>query len=240
MLGLETCHAASESANPPPIHLKMISVDPAWVGLRGLPSVRAAFLAVFFLVSMVMPGVAVDLDPDVVKVLEQLSLPVPDPANPIVCHGFGCAYRTPILLRNADKAQIKKLFGAAVKSAEEERKALAATMAWFEKRVAGEAGTATAKARAGLGHAGDPSQFDCLDKTSNTVGVLMIVADMGLLRHHVIDVPESRGFLVGGLPHTTAVVRERKGGQKWALDGWTHANGELPDVLPLEQWRTQS
>ena len=83
-------------------------------------------------------------------------------------------------------------------------------MAWFEKRVAAEAGTATAKARAGLGHAGDPSQFDCLDKTSNTVGVLMIVADMGLLRHHVIDVPESRGFLIGGLPHTTAVVRERK------------------------------
>ena len=51
---------------------------------------------------------------------------------------------------------------------------------------------------------------------------------MGLLRHHVIDVPESRGFIIGGLPHTTAVVRERKSGQKWAVDGWTHDNGELP------------
>ena len=202
---------------------------------------RAAFLAVFLLVLMVMPGVAVDLDPDVVRVLEQLALPVPDPANPIVCHGFGCAYRTPDPAaqrrQGADQEAVRP---AAVKSAEEERKALAATMAWFEKRVAAEAGTATAKARAGLGHAGDPSQFDCLDKTSNTIGVLMIVADMGLLRHHVIDVPESRGFLIGGLPHTTAVVRERKGGQRWAIDGWTHANGELPDVLPLEQWRTQS
>ena len=142
MLELETSHAASGPANLRPIHLNMIPVGPAWVGLRGLPSVRAAFLAVFLLVLMVMPGVAVDLDPDVVRVLEQLALPVPDPANPIVCHGFGCAYRTPILLRNADKAQIKKLFGpAAVKSAEEERKALAATMAWFEKRVAGTART---------------------------------------------------------------------------------------------------
>ena len=55
----------------------------------------------------------------------------------------------------------------------------------------------------------------------------MIVADMGLLRHHVIDVPESRGFLIGGLPHTTAVVRERKGGQKWAIDGWTHAKRRI-------------
>ncbi|MEJ0077045.1 MAG: hypothetical protein WDO17_16680 [Alphaproteobacteria bacterium] len=202
---------------------------------------RAAFLAVFGLMTMGTPGVALELDAGVVQILEQLSLPVPDPANPVVCHGFGCAYRTPILLRSADKAQIKKLFGApAAKSADGERKALAATMAWFEKRVAAEAGTAAAKARAGLGHAGDPSQFDCLDKTSNTIGVLTIVAEMGLLRHHVIDAPESRGFIIGGLPHTTAVVRERSSGQKWALDGWTHNNGELPDVLRLEEWRAQS
>jgi len=202
--------------------------------------VRAIFLAIFVLLFLGLPGVALDLDPDVAKVLEQLALPVPDPANPIVCHGFGCAYRTPILLRNVDKAQIKKLFGeAAAKSPEGERKAIADTMAWFEKRVAAEAGTATAKARAGLGHAGDPSQFDCLDKTSNTVGVLAIVAEMGLLRHHVIDAPESRGLILGGLPHTTAVVRERRSGQRWAIDGWTRNNGELPDVLPLERWRIQ-
>jgi hypothetical protein len=203
--------------------------------------VRAAFLVVFGLISLGTPSVALELPFDVVKTLEQLSLPVPDAANPVVCHGFGCAYRTPILLRNADKAQIKKLFGPeAAKSAEGERKALAATMAWFEKRVAAETGTASAKARAGLGHAGDPSQFDCLDKTSNTIGVLAIVAEMGLLRHHVIDAPESRGFIIGGLPHTTAVVRERKSGQQWALDGWTHNNGELPDVLRLEEWRARS
>jgi hypothetical protein len=189
----------------------------------------------------VSAGIAGELDFGIVKTLEQLSLPVPDPANPVVCHGFGCAYRTPILLRNVDKAQIKKLFGApAAKSAEGERKALAAAMAWFEKRVAAEAGTATAKARAGLGHAGDPSQFDCLDKTSNTVGVLAIVAQMGLLRFHDIDAPESRGLILGGLPHTTAVVRDRKTGQRWVVDGWTHNNGELPDVMPLEMWRARS
>jgi hypothetical protein len=36
------------------------------------------------------------------------------------------------------------------------------------------------------------------------------------------------------------VVRERKSGQKWVVDGWTHSNGELPDVMPLETWRAQS
>jgi hypothetical protein len=203
--------------------------------------VRTGTLAVIGVLLSGAPCVALELDFAIVKTLEQLSLPLPDPANPVVCHGFGCAYRTPILLREVDKAQLKKLFsGAAVKSAEGERKALAATMAWFEKRVAAEAGTASAKARAGLGHAGDPSQFDCLDKTSNTVSVLALVTQMGLLRHHVIDVPESRGFILNGLPHTTAVVRERKSGQKWAVDGWTHNNGELPDVMPLDQWRGQT
>lgn len=202
---------------------------------------RTGIFAITGLLLASGPCVAQELDFGIVKTLEQLSLPVPDPANPVVCHGFGCAYRTPILLRNVDKAQLKKLFsGPAAKSPEAERRALAATMAWFEKRVAAEAGTATAKARAGLGHAGDPSQFDCLDKTSNTLGVLVVISQMGLLRHHAIEAPESRGFLIGGLPHTTAVIRERKSGEKWVVDGWTHNNGEPPDVMPLTEWRGQT
>src|SRR6185503_21231735 len=162
--------------------------------IRDLHPVRARYLAVVAILLAASPAAAVELDFGIVKTLEQLSLPVPDPANPVVCHGFGCAYQTPILLRNADRAQIKKLFGAsAAKSPEGERKAVASAMAWFEKRVAAEAGTAKAKARAGLGNAGDPSQFDCFDKTSNTIGLLAVVQRMGLLRHHSIDAPESRG-----------------------------------------------
>jgi len=208
--------------------------------LRDIHPVRAGYLAIFGLILNAAPMAAVELDFGIVKTLEQLSLPLPDPANPVVCHGFGCAYRTPILLRNVDRAQIKKLFGAAAtKSAEGERKAVASAMAWFEKRVAAEAGTARAKARAGLGNAGDPSQFDCFDKTSNTIGLLSVIQQMGLLRHHAIDAPESRGG-IGSLPHTTAGVRERRSGRKWVVDGWTHNNGELPDVMPLETWRAQS
>ena len=147
----------------------------------------AGYLAVFAALVAGNPAAAVELDFGIVKTLEQLSLPVPDPANPIVCHGFGCAYRTPILLRNSDRAQIKKLFGAAAaKSPEGERKAVAAAMAWFEKRVAAEAGTAGAKARAGLGHAGDPSQFDCLDKTSNTIGLLSVIVQMGHVAQEIV------------------------------------------------------
>jgi hypothetical protein len=202
--------------------------------------VRAASLTIIAVLACTSGAGAVELDFGIVKTLEHLSLPVPDPARPIVCHGFGCAYQTPIVLRPNDRAQIKKFFGTkGLGSAVDERRALAATFAWFEKRVANEAGTARAKARAGFGSAGDPSQFDCLDKTSNTIGLLSVIQGMGLLIHHAIDTPESRGG-IGALPHTTAVVRERGNGQKWVIDGWTHNNGEYPDIMPLERWRTLS
>src|SRR5262249_20063079 len=159
---------------------------PAW-GIRGIRPVYKAVLAVLGLLLFVTPGTAIELDFGIQKVLESLSLPLPDPSRPIVCHGFGCAYQTPIVLRPPDRAQLKKLFGAAAaKAPEAERRALAAAMAWFEKRVAPEAGTAKAIARAGYGHAGDPSQFDCFDKTSNTIELLTVIAQMGLLRQHVI------------------------------------------------------
>jgi hypothetical protein len=200
--------------------------------------VRARILAIFMALACADSVGAVEIDFGVAKTLEHLSLPVPNPERPIVCHGFGCAYQTPIQFRPGDLVQIRRFFATA-EDAVDERKALAATMAWFEKRVAGEAGTAKARARAGLGYAGDPSQFDCLDKTANTVSVLLLVQQMGLLRHHAIDTPESRGG-IGALPHTSAVVREKGNGQKWVIDGWTHNNGEYPDIMPLEKWRTQS
>jgi hypothetical protein len=206
--------------------------------MRGTGLVRARILAVFAFLACTGSAGAMELDFGIVKTLEYLSLPAPNAARPIVCHGFGCAYQTPIVLRPGDLAQLRKFF-ASTEDAIDERRALAATMAWFERRVAGEAGTAKARARAGLGSAGDPSQFDCLDKTSNTIGVLYVIAQMGLLRHHTIDAPESRGGL-GGLPHTSAVVRERRNGQKWVIDGWTHNNGEYPDIMTLEKWRSES
>ncbi len=201
---------------------------------------RARILIGALLLLSAVPATAgsFSLDFDIAAVLERLSLPVPDPARPIVCHGFGCAYQTPIVLRPGDLAKLKAFFAAA-EDATDERRGLAATMAWFEKRVASEAGTATAKARAGLGSAGDPTQFDCLDKTSNTIEVLSVLSGLGLLRYHVIDAPESRGG-IGSLPHTAAVVRERANGQKWVIDGWTHKNGEYPDIMKLERWRTES
>jgi hypothetical protein len=204
----------------------------------GHSSVRAGFATLLALLLGTGTAGAGDLDFGIVKTLEDLSLPVPDASRPIVCHGFGCAFRTPFVLRPTDRAQIRKFF-ATSEDAIDERRALAATMAWFDRRVAVEAGTIKARARAGLGSAGDPTQFDCLDRTTNTIGLLLVIAQMGLLRYHEIDTPESR-VGIASLPHTTAVMRERGNGQKWAVDAWTHNNGEYPDIMKLEIWKKQS
>ena len=41
----------------------------------------------------------------------------------------------------------------------------------------------------------------------------------------------------GRLPHNTAILLENKTGEAYAIDSWFHANGELPEVLPLKEWR---
>jgi hypothetical protein len=182
---------------------------------------------------------ATPLSPDVVKMFESLSLPVPQPPNVLVCHGFGCYYRTSIGLGAGDRARLQALMTGGRASPAAERKGIGAAYAWFEQRVAPEAGTAKAIARTTPGYARDRAQFDCFDKTHNATELLALLAYFGLLVHHEIDVPESRGYLINLRPHhTTAVIREKTTGKRWSVDGWTRANGQVPDIMPMETWAT--
>jgi hypothetical protein len=197
-------------------------------------------LAVCLFLLAAGPAGATPLDASVVRMLESLSLPVPDPPNVMICHGFGCTYRTQIAFGAADHAQLQKLMAAGKASPDAERKGIGAAYAWFEKRVAPEAGTARAIARTTPGYARDRSQFDCFDKTHNATELLALLAHFSLLQHHVIDVPQSRGLLIDFRPHhTTAVIRERVSGKRWSVDGWTRNNGEIPEIIPMEAWARQ-
>lgn len=197
-------------------------------------------LVAYLLLFAVGPAHAAPLSADVVKMLESLSLPVPQPPNVLVCHGFGCYYRTPIGFGAGDRARLQALMAGGRASAAAERKGIGAAYAWFEQRVAAEAGTAKAIGRTTPGYAKDRSQFDCFDKTHNATELLALLAHFGLLAHHEIDVPQSRGYLIDlRQHHTTAVVRERASGKRWSVDGWTHRNGQVPDILPMEVWAKQ-
>ena len=197
---------------------------------------RICVVAFLLLLAMVPAG-ATPLEPAVVRMFESLSLPVPQPPNVLICHGFGCYYRTPVGFGAGDRARLQALMAGGGASPAAERKAIGAAYAWFERRVGPEAGTANAVARTTPGYMRDRGQFDCFDKTHNATELLALLAHFGLLRHHVIDVPQSRGLLIDlRQHHTTAVVREKTGGKRWSVDGWTHKNGEVPDIFPMEEW----
>lgn len=184
-----------------------------------------------------IPAAAGDVDPAATAFLERVSLPTPAASRVIFCHGFGCAFRTEIGLGPGDRAQLASLMAAGHASPAAERAAIARAEVWYEKRVAPLTGTGKAKARAGgLGHANDRTQFDCIDATVNTISLLMVLDQLGLMKHHRVGEPISR-LLTGGGPHYTAVITETKSRAEWTVDPWTHDHGELPDVWPVARWK---
>jgi hypothetical protein len=200
-------------------------------------SVFAAIVFTLIAIVWSRPAAAANVDPAIVERFASFSLPTPTPTSVVVCHGFGCRFRTPIALTAADDAKLAQLLNAGHASAEAERKAVAQAVAWLERRVAAEAGTASAKAYATGVFDAKPSQFDCIDASTNTTTALLVLSQLGLLKYHRLVAPVSRNPFLGlGVIHTTAVLVELQNGSEWAIDSWVRNNGEPPDVLPLKTW----
>lgn len=157
----------------------------------------------------------------------------------MVCHGFGCKYRAELDLTAADRAKLTQLMAAGKASPEAERKAVAAAGAWFDLRVAPIAETKNHVARAGMKYMWDIHQFDCIDSSRNTTSLLLVLDQLNLLRHHDVDLPEARGYMVDFRPpHATAVLVEKPSGTKWAVDSWTVGYGQPLEIMPLARWKT--
>jgi hypothetical protein len=167
----------------------------------------------------------------------ELSLPIPTPTRVVICHGFGCRDRTEVGLGSGDHARLAGILTQGRGSPAAERKAIGQAVAWYERRVAPEAGTTKAVARPNDRFpGGSPGQMDCVDTTANTMTLFYVLETLHLLRHHSLALPVSRHIFIDGQPHITAVLRDIKSGERWAFDPWTHNNGELPDVMPLQSW----
>ena len=112
-----------------------------------------------------------------------------------------------------DHAKLKQMFASAKKNPETERKAVAAATKWFDRRVGPEAGTTRRVAYAGVRSDQGPEQMDCIDISRNNTSLLLVLDQMGLLKHHKVDPPRARGWLFDRWPHATAVLRETVSGQ---------------------------
>jgi hypothetical protein len=171
---------------------------------------------------------------------DDLSLTLPTTNLVVVCHGFGCARRVPVVVSAADRAKLAQLLAVGRASAEAERRAIAAATAWFDRRVGPAAGTTRRVARAGALTQNDPGQMDCIDTSRNNTSLFLLLEQLQLFRHHKVEGPQARGFFIDGRgPHATAVLRDIHSGQKWAIDNWTHNYGEQPDVMPLDRWMSE-
>jgi len=163
-----------------------------------------------------------------------------------VCHAYTCAMKTTFYFSKKDIAQIAQIMKKTKRADTpyEERRAVAYAIAHIEKRVAAKIGI---KDRPGMEFrgTGDPTQQDCVDEATNTTSYLLVLQSQGLLKHHTVQIPFSKGNLLKATlegdpvkywPHWTAVLAEKKTGQRYAVDSWIYENGENPAVVKVEDW----
>mgnify|MGYP006292403543 FL=1 len=111
----------------------------------------------------------------------------------------------------------------------------------MEKRVAPTVGSEGDVGGLDLWNAGKRGQMDCIDEAANAASYLLLAEKRGYLRHHTVGRPVARGFFLDGrYPHATAVIREKKTGEAFAVDSWREANGAPPVVMPLSEWFEES
>ncbi|MCW8962671.1 MAG: hypothetical protein OQL16_02660 [Gammaproteobacteria bacterium] len=154
-----------------------------------------------------------------------------------VCHDIHCENLTPVTLDSKAWSQLARPFTQTAASASQEREQVKSAIALFEEVVGPIAKTGSDRARNISGGWGNRDrQLDCIAETINTTTYLLLIEQQGWLKWHRTATPEHRGWFTLHAPHNTAVLEEKASGRKYAVDSWFHANGEQPEVVPINQW----
>lgn len=161
-----------------------------------------------------------------------------------VCHAYGCQQQTPVKFGPAELKEIAALMRTTKKAdtPHEERRAIAYAVGWMERHVGEKIGTKADRPGMDFEGSGDPTQQDCVDEATNTTSYMLILQNNGLLKHHTVGRPFSKGNILLGVsnwPHWTGVLWEKGNNQKWAVDSWIYENGENPAVIEAEKWYTK-
>jgi hypothetical protein len=155
----------------------------------------------------------------------------------LVCHGYGCEYRTKVLIGSTDVDRVADFFTKDAETAEAERASIRKAVSLFEERSTGAIGIRD-DARSQFGEGRIKGQMDCIDESTNTRGFLLYLQKAGLLRHHTVLANSSRGMFVDGrYPHATAVIKDKETGEIFAVDSWFEPGGGPPDIMLLSEWK---
>ena len=152
-----------------------------------------------------------------------------------ICHGYGCKFRSKLMLTAADGARFRSIMRAGSSSPKAERAALSRAVSYFDRR-ANQATGFKDRPRTEIGKP-ERGQMDCVDESTNTRQLLLYLAGRGLLKFHKVGRNVSRGFFFDGrYPHFTAIISD-PAGAKWAVDPWYAQVGGAPDIVPYERWK---
>lgn len=152
-----------------------------------------------------------------------------------ICHGYGCNFRSKLVLTSADGARFRSIMSAGAGSARAERAALSKAVQYFERR-AGQATGFRDRPRTDIGKP-ERGQMDCVDEATNTRNLLIYLKERGLLRFHKVERNVTRGFFLDRrYPHWSALVSD-PAGVKWVVDSWYGPMGAPPDIMPYDKWK---
>jgi hypothetical protein len=162
---------------------------------------------------------------------EQFSAKPPKAASVTVCHAYGCKAQTPFAFTSSDIGEISIVMTRVRRddSPREERRAIAYAIAWMERRVAPSVGTGSDRPSMDFIGSGDETQQDCVDEATNTTSYLLVLERHGLIQRHLVEQPFAKDDL-SHWTHWAAVIREKEGGERFAIDSSSGANGENPTV----------
>ena len=160
----------------------------------------------------------------------------PDPSDFIICHSYGCSYTTGVSLTGDEWSTVTRYLEMAPDTAGEERRQLMLALAQIEKLVGEKTGTSrdVGGSFAGVGR---KFQLDCVDEMTNTATYLTMLNKQGLLRFHSPERRVTQSFFGRDFwTHTVATVKEKESQQEYIIDTWVLDNGELPYIMPIEDW----
>ena len=154
----------------------------------------------------------------------------------MLCHGYSCTHQSQGGFTEAQWRKVGAIFKKPSKNAVAERGKIATAIAMMERFSGVKTGTNIDDAEA-VGLKTGPKQMDCIDETVNTTAYIGFLQKEGWLKFHQGTEPTHRGYIFDGTwPHNTAVIREIKTGDLWAVDSFYRKNGEAPYIVPRADW----
>ena len=153
-----------------------------------------------------------------------------------VCQGGGCAQINQLSISPEEWESIAQLFQIKATNSADERLQISQAIGLLEQIVGAKNGTASDRAGT-FDNSHYQGQLDCNDEAINTTTYMRLLKLNGLMPLHEIEDTRTRNFFFTGWPHTTAVIRDIKTNERFAVDSWFYDNGHAAIVVPFKTWK---